>query len=128
MSFADPLWLLALALIPLALVAQRLSRRRTGSYSVRFPAAGTVARALAEGRTRAWRRQLPTAALLAAIAVIVAAIAAPHVTHRVPIRSASLVLVLDHSGSMAANDVRPTRLSAAIDAANTFIDQLPPSA
>jgi Ca-activated chloride channel homolog len=128
MSFANPLWLLALALIPLALLAQRLSRRRTRTYAVRFPAAATLQQALSEGGTRAWRRQLPIAALLAAIVAIVAAIAAPRVTQRVPIRAASLMLVLDHSGSMAANDVLPTRLGAAIRAANTFIDQLPSSA
>jgi Ca-activated chloride channel family protein len=128
MSFADPLWLFALALIPLALLGQRLSRRRNRTYAVRFPAAATLQRALAEGQTRAWRRQLPIAALLAALALIVAAIAAPRVTHRVPIRAASLMLVLDHSGSMAANDVAPTRLAAAMRAANTFIDQLPSSA
>ncbi len=80
------------------------------------------------GPTPNWRRQLPIAALLAAVALIVAAIAAPRVTHRVPIRAASLMLVLDHSGSMASNDVAPTRLAAAIRAANTFIDQLPSSA
>ena len=125
MSFADPLWLLALALIPLALLAQRAARRRTRAYAVRFPAASTLRLALAEGRASTWRRQWPTAALLAAIALIVAAVAGPRVTHRVPIRAASLMLVLDHSGSMAANDVAPSRLAAAIRAANTFIDQLP---
>ena len=128
MSFADPLWLFALALIPLALLAQRLARRRGRAYAVRFPAAATVQRALAEGPTRNWRRQVPLAALLVAIALIVAVLAAPRVTHRVPIRAASLMLVLDHSGSMASNDVAPSRLAAAERAANTFIDQLPASA
>ncbi len=128
MSFADPLWLLALGLIPLALVAQRFSRRHARTYAVRFPAAATLQQALAEGSHRAWRRALPLAALLAAVVAIVLAIAAPRVTQRVPIRAASLMLVLDHSGSMASSDVRPTRLAAAIRAANTFIDQLPASA
>ncbi|MGH2861767.1 MAG: VWA domain-containing protein [Solirubrobacteraceae bacterium] len=125
MSFADPLWLLLLAVLPLALVAQRLSRRRTRTYAMRFPAAATLQRALADGTDRRWRRQLPIAALLAAVGLLVAAVAAPRVSHRVPIRAAALMLVLDHSGSMAANDVHPTRLRAAIRAANTFIDQLP---
>jgi Ca-activated chloride channel family protein len=128
MSFADPLWLLLLAIVPLALIAQRLSRRRTRTYAVRFPAAATLERALAEGADRRVRGRLPLVALMAAVALLIAAVAAPRVTHRVPIRAASLMLVLDHSGSMDANDVSPTRLQAAMRAANTFIDQLPASA
>ena len=128
MSFADPLWLLALALLPLLLIAQRLSRRRRRTYVVRFPAAATLQQALAETSRPGLLRQLPVAALLAGLALLIGAIAAPRVTRRVPIRAASLMLVLDHSGSMDANDVRPTRLEAAIAAANTFIDQLPSSA
>jgi Ca-activated chloride channel family protein len=128
MSFADPFWLALLALLPLALLAQRLSGRRTRTYAVRFPAAGTLRQALAEGADRRLRRQLPVAALLAALALLAVAVAAPRVAHRVPLRAASLMLVLDHSGSMASTDVAPTRLQAAIRAANTFIDQLPASA
>lgn len=128
MSFADPLWLLLLVLVPLALVAQRLSRRRTRTYAVRFPAAATLRQALADGADRRFRSRLPVAALVAALVLLIAAVAAPRLSHRVPIRAASLMLVLDHSGSMDANDVSPTRLRAAMRAANTFIDQLPSSA
>jgi Ca-activated chloride channel family protein len=95
---------------------------------VRFPAAATLERALADGADRRLRGRLPLVALLAAMALLIGAVAAPRVTHRVPIRSASLMLVLDHSGSMDANDVSPTRLQAAMRAANTFIDQLPAGA
>ena len=63
MSFASPLLLLALLLVPLALAAQVASRRRARRYAVRFPAAATLA--LAAGRTPAWRRRLPIALLLA---------------------------------------------------------------
>jgi Ca-activated chloride channel family protein len=65
--------------------------------------------------------------MLASLALLAVALARPRVTHRVPTDSASLMLVTDHSGSMAADDVRPTRLAAAVSAANTFIDQLPAS-
>ena len=128
MSFADPLWLLLLVLLPLALLGQRLSRRRAKAYAVRFPAAATLQRALDEGADRRLRRQLPIAALLAALLLLSIAVAAPRITDRVPIRAASLMLVLDHSGSMSSNDVAPSRLQAAVRAANTFIDQLPSSA
>jgi Ca-activated chloride channel homolog len=125
MSFANPLWLFALALIPLVLLGQRLMRRRARAYAVRFTAISTLRDAIVPRSS--WRRQLPLLALLAALAFSVAALARPRVTHRTPIRDAALMLVLDHSGSMASTDVKPTRLGAAISAANSFIDQLPSS-
>jgi Ca-activated chloride channel family protein len=125
MSLADPLWLLALALIPAVLVIQRLLRRRARTYAVRFTAVSTLREAL--DVPGGWRRWLPIAVLMAALAALAVALARPHISHRVPIRDASLVLVLDHSGSMAADDVKPTRIAAAIRAANSFVAQLPSS-
>jgi Ca-activated chloride channel homolog len=43
----------------------------------------------------------------------------------VPIEGASVMLVTDHSASMSATDVDPTRLAAAQKAAGTFLDQVP---
>jgi Ca-activated chloride channel homolog len=126
MSFSSPLWLFALLLVPAALQAQRLARRRARRYALRFPAVPTVVQAL--GKRPDWRRHIPAAAALAAIASLAFALARPHVTTRVPVREASVMLVLDRSGSMDANDVQPTRLIAAERAANTFIDQLPSTA
>jgi Ca-activated chloride channel family protein len=126
MSFASPLWLAALALIPLAIVAAVAARRRSRRYAVRFPAVSTLV--LAAGITPSWRRHLPAAFALAAIAALSVALARPRMSYSVPVDRASLMLVTDHSGSMAATDVEPTRLAAAEHAANTFIDQLPSSA
>jgi Ca-activated chloride channel family protein len=53
------------------------------------------------------------------------ALARPRHTARVPIERASIVLVTDHSGSMQATDVAPTRLAAAQAAAEKFIDEVP---
>jgi Ca-activated chloride channel homolog len=72
-----------------------------------------------------WRRHLPTALALAAIAALALALAKPQHTIAVPVEGASVVLVTDHSGSMSATDVEPDRLSAAEDAAETFLDKLP---
>lgn len=123
MSFADPVFLLALLLVPAALAAHVASRRRARRYAVRFPAAATLA--LAAGRTPMWRRQLPIALLLAALAALALALAKPQRTVAVPIERASIMLVTDHSRSMMAEDVEPTRLAAARRAAHTFLDQLP---
>jgi Ca-activated chloride channel family protein len=126
MSFGSPLWLLALALIPAALAAYIASQRRARRYALRFPALPTLREAGLGAPS--WRRHLPTALLLGAIAALALALAHPRVTHRVPVGEASMMLVIDHSGSMAADDVQPTRLAAAQAAANTFIAELPKSA
>ncbi len=125
MSFASPIWLLTLALIPLAVLASNQARRRAKRYAVRFPAVSTLQ--LAVGGGLSWKRHLPAALALAAIAALAFALARPHVTYSKAIGQASVMLVTDHSGSMAATDVQPTRLDAAERAANTFIDQLPRS-
>src|SRR5450755_4285528 len=123
MSFGSPLGLLALALVPLALAAYLRARRRAKRYAIRFPAVSTLREAAAA--VPAWERHVPAALALAAVALLAIALARPRVTHRVPTNEASLMLVTDHSGSMAANDVEPSRLTAAKAAANAFIDQLP---
>ncbi len=123
MSFAAPVWLGALALIPIAIAAQFAARRRARRYAVRFPALSTLR--LAVGSGGSWRRRLPPVFALAAIAALVLALARPHVSYSAAVNQASVMLVTDHSGSMAATDVQPTRLAAAERAADTFINRLP---
>jgi Ca-activated chloride channel homolog len=123
MSFASPLWLAALAVIPVVVGASVAARRRARRYAVRYPAVSTL-RLAAAGRS-SWRRHLPALFALAAIAALALALARPRVSYSAPVNQASVMLVTDHSGSMAATDVQPTRLAAAESAANTFIDQLP---
>ncbi|HET9102641.1 MAG TPA: VWA domain-containing protein [Solirubrobacteraceae bacterium] len=123
MGFSAPIWLLALAAVPVAVALHRLNARRSPRYAIRFPAAASAARAV--GAAPRWPRHVPAALLLAGVACLALALARPHVPHRVPTNSASLMLVTDHSLSMQSDDVSPTRLAAAQTAANTFIDQLP---
>jgi Ca-activated chloride channel family protein len=126
MSFAAPVWLAALALVPAAIAASIWARRRTRRYAVRFPAVSTLQ--LAAGAGTAWRRRVSAAFFLATIAALALALARPHVSYSAPVDEASVVLVSDESGSMAATDVAPTRLAAAERAANVFIDELPSKA
>jgi Ca-activated chloride channel family protein len=123
LSFASPIGLLALLAIPLALLALYAARRRRTTYAIRFPAASTLA--AAAGVVSPWRRYVPAALALAAIAALALALAKPQRTIAVPVEGASVVLVTDHSGSMSATDVEPDRLSAAEAAAETFLDKLP---
>jgi len=122
MSFAAPLWLAALALVPVAVAAAIRARHRARRYAIRFPAVSTLQIVGAAGSRR---RHIPAMLALAAVAALAVALARPHVSYSAPVREASLMLVSDESGSMAANDVQPSRLAAAERAANTFIDELP---
>jgi Ca-activated chloride channel family protein len=123
LSFATPIWLLGLALVPLALLAYQASRRRGSRYAVRFTAVPALK--VAAGAVPAWRRHLPAALALAALAALVLALAKPEKTVAVPVERASIMLVTDHSRSMSATDVEPDRLSAAQRAARTFLNTLP---
>jgi Ca-activated chloride channel homolog len=123
MTFAAPAWLLGLLVLPVLVWAYVVGRAHSTRYAVRFTAVSTLSQAaLAEAR---WRRHLPAVLALAAVAALVLALARPHHTVRVPVGRASVMLVLDHSGSMQATDVQPTRLAAAKRAAGALIDELP---
>lgn len=123
MSFASPLLLLVVLAAPAMWLLYRTHSRRARRFAVRYPAAGTLA-AMAPPQS-AWRRHLPAVLCTAAIAALGVALAKPQVSVSEPIDRASIVLVTDHSGSMNATDVEPTRMDAAKKAAGSFIDKLP---
>jgi Ca-activated chloride channel family protein len=118
-SFAHPLVLLAFAALPLALVPGRLRARR----AVVFTNLAVLA-AVAPGRGP-WRRHAPLALLLLAAASLCLGAARPSVAHTVPVERATVILVVDASGSMQARDVRPTRLGAAQHALESFVARVP---
>jgi Ca-activated chloride channel family protein len=123
-SFATPLFLLGLLLVPLLVAAQMAARRRARRYAVRFTAVPALKAAVA-GSGRQWMRHVPAALLLAAVASLVFALAKPQRTVAVPVERGSIMLVTDHSRSMQATDVAPDRLSAAQAAARRFLAQVP---
>lgn len=122
-SFTTPVVLLGLLAIPAIIALAYERQRRRDRFAMRFPAAASLA--LAAGPQEAWKRWIPSAVALAALAALVFAAAHPQRTVRVPLQEASLVLVTDHSGSMQADDVAPSRMEAAKNAATTFVNQLP---
>lgn len=125
MSFEAPYLLLGLGLVPLAALGYWLLVRRTARYAVRYTNLQVLA-GVAGGR-RAWLRHVPAVLLLACLAVLAVAFARPTVTTQAPNERASVVLVVDVSGSMRANDVKPTRLAAAKRAMRSFLERAPDS-
>jgi Ca-activated chloride channel homolog len=124
MTFGHPLLLLTLMLIPAAIVVYRLATRRRMEYAVRYTNVDVLASVVATGRP--WRRWLMAGVFLLALATLCTALSRPHVHRLVVNDNATIVLVLDVSGSMEAQDVKPTRLAAAQQALHTFLAKVPP--
>jgi Ca-activated chloride channel family protein len=123
--FEWPLALLSLALVPLALAAYLLVQRRPSRYALAFPNLDVLAGVV--DRSGAWRRWVPPAVFLLVLAALGLALARPHVSITVQKEQGTIVLAIDSSGSMLANDVEPTRLQAAQAAVHRFLDGLPGS-
>jgi Ca-activated chloride channel homolog len=124
-SFEAPALLFALLLVPLAAVGYWLLQRRPSRYAIRYPNVEVLAAVV--GRRRTWKRHVPAVLLLAALAALAVAFARPTMTVQAPDERASVVLVVDISGSMRAQDVQPTRLAAAKQAMLSFLGQAPDS-
>ena len=120
MHFASPLWLLALLAVPA--LAWALWRRRRDGPGLRYSVASDAAALGATGWAR-WRR-LPEALLLAALALGVVALARPQERDASVERSTEgidIVLALDVSTSMTAEDFVPNRFEAAKQVAAEFV-------
>jgi Ca-activated chloride channel family protein len=117
------LWfLLGAAALALAyVVVQR--RRRT--YAVRFTSPELLD--LVAPRRPGWRRHAPAVVFLVALVTLVTGFARPTREVGVPRERATVVLAIDVSLSMMAEDVAPTRLEAAQQAAKQFLAELPPA-
>ncbi|MDX6512453.1 MAG: Ca-activated chloride channel [Gaiellaceae bacterium] len=124
MSFSSPYFLFGLLVVPVAVAFALAVDRRRSRYPVAFTNLELLAGLVQE--RRAWRRWVPLALLLIALACASTALARPKARLSVPENNGTVVLVVDVSGSMRANDVEPTRLDAAVSAMRTFLDRLPP--
>ena len=70
-------------------------------------------------------RFLPLAVLLVGLGAMIVGVARPHATVSVPREEATVILAIDISRSMKADDIEPTRLQAAVNAAKTFLVEVP---
>jgi Ca-activated chloride channel homolog len=123
MSFASPGLLVFLLAIPLAVAALALLERARRRRATAWAPAALLPNMVA--RPSGVRRHLPTALLLLGLALLLVGFARPKASFHVKSQEATLVLVLDVSGSMAANDSPPTRLATAKAVISRFIAKAP---
>ncbi len=125
LSFEWPWALAALAIVPLAAVAYVLLDRRRAVKAAAFSSPALMPNMVTRKPGRL--RHLPMVALLVGVALLATGFARPHTTIEVTDEQATVMLVLDVSRSMTADDVEPSRLAAARTAADEFFETLPDS-
>jgi Ca-activated chloride channel homolog len=122
MSFGHPFLLLTLLVLPVAAALYLYFERRPMRYAMTFTNLDVLA-SVAGGRPL--RRCVPPVLFMLALASLCFALARPHRSTLVASEQATVILVVDVSGSMRATDVKPTRLGAAQAAVRTFLKRVP---
>ena len=125
MTFIWPDMLWGLIALPLLVLLYVWLQRRRKKTTLRYANLGLVREAL--GKSIAWRRHLPPVLLFTAIAALLLAAARPAAVITLPSQQETIILAMDVSGSMRASDVLPDRITAAKEAAKSFVAELPRS-
>lgn len=122
LDFQHPERLYALLFLPaIAVIYLLLNQRNPSTITKRN---NVLARVIPP--QAAWKRHLAVLFSISSLAMLVVAWAVPSGYGRQPRDRATVVLAIDVSWSMEAEDVEPTRLSAAKESAGAFIKSLPP--
>ncbi|KPQ41118.1 MAG: BatA [Candidatus Methanoperedens nitroreducens] len=121
LNFGNPLWFAALLIIPVVWYFYRKSIKKKKSLAIKFSNISLIKEA-GMGKSRAKEVLFYMNILL--IALLVTALADPHIPLKQTKEGVNVVMVMDVSGSMAANDYKPTRLEAAKESAKILIDEL----
>ncbi|WP_433550697.1 VWA domain-containing protein [Micromonospora zamorensis] len=123
--FMQPWWLLAVLPV-FALAAFYIWRQmHRRAYAMRFTNVDLLRTVAPKGL--GWRRHVPATAFLLCLLVLATALARPAVDTKEPLERATVMLAIDVSLSMQADDVAPNRLEAAQEAAKQFVGELPES-
>src|SRR5688572_15110532 len=123
MSFIWPTLLLTLVFVPVLVLLYLWLQRRRYSFATRYGSLGLVHDGA--GRGLGMRRHVPALIFLAGITILLFSLARPQATVGVPKIEGTVMLTFDVSGSMAAEDLQPTRMEAAKAAARDFVEKQP---
>ena len=121
MTFIWPTALLLLVVVAGLAVLYVLAQQRRNRYALRYANLSLVREAIGKGP--GWRRHVPPAFFVGALAFMAIAVARPQAVVAVPSQEGTVILAIDVSGSMLAEDMRPNRMEAAKAAARAFVDK-----
>jgi Ca-activated chloride channel family protein len=124
MTFLSPNRLWFLLVVALFAVAYLLMQNRRKSYAARLASAEMFDSVMPS--RPGWRRHGTAVMFLTSMGILTTGFAQPARQVTVPRERATIIIAIDTSLSMEANDVDPTRLIGAQEAAHTFVDELPP--
>jgi Ca-activated chloride channel family protein len=122
LSFQSPWMLLGLLVLAAFVAIWLVVERRRARYAVRYTNLDVLATVVAG---RSWLRFVPATLLVLGLAALAFGLARPQVDRTLLKEHATVILVVDTSRSMQAEDVEPTRLGAAQEAIRTFLDKAP---
>jgi Ca-activated chloride channel family protein len=125
MSFIWPAMLISLLLLPLFVLLYLRQQRRRRHMVARYGSFGLAQ--TARGRQLGARRHIPSALFLIGMAVLLFSLARPQTAVSLPRVEGTVILAFDISGSMAAEDLQPTRMEAAKAVARDFVERQPSS-
>jgi Ca-activated chloride channel family protein len=123
MSFIWPTMLFSLILIPLLVGIYVLVQQRRKQLSANYGDLGILPGS--KGRQPGIRRHVPAVLFLMGLSILAVALARPQAVVALPKQEGTIILAFDVSGSMAADDIKPTRLDAAKAAAQAFVNKQP---
>ncbi|MBM2832087.1 MAG: hypothetical protein HW414_1139 [Dehalococcoidia bacterium] len=119
--WVEMLWLLAL--VPAFVITYVLVQRGRKKFALRYASLSLVKEAL--GRGPGFRRHVPPLLFLIGMTTMIVALARPMATVVLPSQQGTVILTLDVSGSMRADDLKPNRMEAAKAAAVAFVGNQP---
>ena len=123
MTFTWPLMLLTLLLIPLFIVLYLRIQQRQQKIVENIGSLGFAQDA--SGERVGKRRHISPILFLIGLTILLVALARPNAVVSLPGLESTVILSFDVSGSMAAEDMQPTRMEAAKTAAREFVGRQP---
>ena len=115
------LWILLI--VPILIVLYLYIIRRRRGYAARFAHLSMIREAM--GGKAGFRRHIPPLLALFAFIVMITALARPAAIITLPSKRGTIILTMDISGSMRANDIAPSRIAASLSAARAFVEKQP---